>query len=307
MVMIMLFYINILRYCIQMYNICSLNELRELLILKAISFNYEIKRKSIIFYYDDEMLYVDYIVNIVDGKIVMTNKIIDQPQLYLCIDNNAKVNVIDIILFYIISLLSLAFLFINLKIAFTVLVGLVKVKLNIVQLLNILFAILILNIILFNNYLVLISILLIIFSYKINDLIYISFIPLFMVNTYIGNGLALFYICLLIYYKLTQNQLSNNLDMRMLKLLIRKPISKIESLKINDVVIEEFGIYFFEINQGSTILINDINLKFIAVESLSKILTIVYVVNENSFFTNRQKYSKIDSVGKYVIYLYERK
>lgn len=290
-----------------MYNICSLNELRELLILKAISFNYEIKRKSIIFYYDDEMLYVDYIVNIVDGKIVMTNKIIDQPQLYLCIDNNAKVNVIDIILFYIISLLSLAFLFINLKIAFTVLVGLVKVKLNIVQLLNILFAILILNIILFNNYLVLISILLIIFSYKINDLIYISFIPLFMVNTYIGNGLALFYICLLIYYKLTQNQLSNNLDMRMLKLLIRKPISKIESLKINDVVIEEFGIYFFEINQGSTILINDINLKFIAVESLSKILTIVYVVNENSFFTNRQKYSKIDSVGKYVIYLYERK
>ncbi len=290
-----------------MYNICSLNELRELLILKAISFNYEIKRKSIIFYYDEDTLYVDYIVNIVDGKIVMTNKIIDQPQLFLCIDNNAKVNVIDIILFYIMSLLSLAFLFINLKIAFTILVGLVKVKLNKVPLLNILFVALILSIILFNNYFVLISILLIIFSYKINDLIYISFIPLFMVNTYIGNGLALFYICLLIYYKLTQNQLSSNLDMRMLKLLIRKPISKIESLKINDVLIEEFGIYFFEINQGSTILINDINLKFIAVESLSKILTIVYVVNENSFFTNRQKYSKIDSVGKYVIYLYERK
>ncbi|MFV0424807.1 MAG: hypothetical protein ACK5K7_04515 [Bacilli bacterium] len=288
-----------------MYNVFCLKELEQLCILKNLKYNRILKSKTIICYISENKIQIEYIKGIVDNKLVLSSTIIEKPQKYLCISNKLDSSIYNKIIFYFLSLLSIIAIFINIKVSFLIYIGIINVKSNAMLIINNLLMILFLHLMLYKDYYVLLAVILVIFSFKFKFFIYFSAIFLLFNKNIIGNNLVYCYILNLLIFKTncSYNKLSG--ECNMLKLLIKKPISKIDNIIVDDIVLEKYGRYFFEIRSSSMIFINGINLKFISLPSISSELKIIYIANENSFFTNRQKYSKIEGVDKYYIYLYE--
>lgn len=303
----MLLYIKILSYCIKTYNIKTINELKQFLLLKSTTYDTTIKKGKVICYVENNKLLVNFIKGISEDKLILNNKIIEKPQIYLCINNRSVHKIIDIVLFYTISIMALTMIFINIKVSFLLLILLVKVNSNKIMFYNFLFIILIINLVIYKNYFVIVSLFLLIASFKNKNLLYLSCVYGLFETTIIHYYLFMLYIIYIYLLNFVLEKEVYNKENNMLKLLVKKPIETISTIRIDGMELEGYGVYFFEVTDESEIYINDINIKFIELSSISNSFKIIYVTNHNSFFTNKQKYSKIDSVGKYYIYLYNRR
>lgn len=299
----MLFYVKIIRYCISYYNIFSFEEIIGLLNLKKIKYDKKLSKDKIIIYFENNNLKCDYILKIIEDKIILSSTIIEIPKHYLCINMSLNYKLKDIIYYYVVLLIMFIFVFINIKVTFILFVFACFLKPNYIIILNMLVNVIIINIILYQNYFAIIS-LVIICGYFLNKYsLYFSFIPLLLVVNYYAINLFIVYVLYIVLYKIYCNYKIRINKEVFIKMMIKHPINKVNKIKINNKIITKYGIYFFEIDSLSKIEINGINLNYLAIENLSKELEMVYVKNINSFFTNRQKYSKIDNVSKFYIFL----
>ncbi|MFV0499597.1 MAG: hypothetical protein ACK5NF_06170 [Bacilli bacterium] len=299
-------FFKFIAYSIKVYDIVTLEELEQLLKIKKIKCSTKIRKGIVICYYDQGKVVANYINNIIDDKLILENKIIKKPLEYLCVFYERDIIFKRILIFYLCSIFSIISSFYYFKISTIFLVICCLVKCDKVILMINMFIILLLNFIIYDNVFIGLSLIILILSFKYSKIIYLSILPLFIYNNVNAiNSLVIYTFFLMLYHVHYVNN-SNLLKYKMLKLLLKKPINKIESICIDGEVIDSNGNYFYETSKYTKILVNGINIKFISLESLSDKLKIIYVGNENSFFTNKQKYSKIYSRDKIYLFLYER-
>ncbi len=305
MVIIMLYILfNILKYCIDFYKLASLDEVEELLSLKAINYTKNIIGRGIIVYQDNDII-IEQVLSYSDNVIRTNDRYILKPNSFIIINNLYDFSYVKLLINLAVFSSVIIFINYNIYVSFSLLTLSFFLKSYKHTIFIFLCVIIIINLVVYQDYYVLLSLVLVAGVYKYQNLLYLSIVPFFF-NIHITNiYMTTIYFCLLVLFKYNDINTYYQNKILSLNLIVKQSIPLIDVIKIDQLEIFENGKYFVIVNKHSKITINNINIKFVCLELLTDKFKIVYIKNRNSFFTNRRKYSKIKECDKIYIYLFE--
>ncbi len=305
MVIAMLYILfNILKYCRKLYQIASLTEFEELLQLKQISYSKNQISRGIIIYYN-QAICIEQVVSYTSSVVKTKDRYLALPREFIVISLPFEFSYVYVGINILCYTLALSLITVNNYLTVFILLISLHFKNYLFIIHTFLMITVILNLLLYQNLIVLLSVVILITAIKYPKIIYSSVLflcfDLHIVNLY----LVYTYIVMLVCYQYTSRINEYKQRLKFSKLVVKEAIDTVEQVVIDDVIITQNGKYFIVVNRESMIKINGINFKFVSLELLFDKITIVYVKNRNSFFTNRRKYSKIKECDKIYIYLYE--
>ncbi len=295
-----LFLYKSLQNCIKKFNINSLTDFKNFVYAKNLNVLETACRNCVLVYYDNE-LKIGIVNKITREFIYLHNNVISTNNKYVALKLKRHYNAMQITIQTIIFMTIIGLFIYDPILSVMFLVFLLLTEHNSFILQIFLCAICLANIGFYDKYFSLAALPLVLLKNK-HGLILST---IFLVD--LSNHNELFFIYLTYVFCMISTMRK---DLLKFKNWCNKLESPVKINQVNYITVENNncykpGYYFLLYQDSGEVFVNKINLKYIEISSLNNKIKVIHIINHNSFFTNRAKYSKIDSSEKFYIFLHK--